>query len=43
MTRFQNCRPPVCSAEGDFMVGPSQEPRIEDEVIGVDDAQVGPH
>jgi hypothetical protein len=29
-------------AEGDFMVGPSQEPRIEDEVVGVDDAQAGP-
>jgi hypothetical protein len=37
MTRFRNCRPPVCSAKGDFMVGPGREPRIRDEVIGVDD------
>jgi hypothetical protein len=41
-TRFWNCHPPVCSAEGDFVVGPSWEPRIRDEVVGVDDAQAGP-
>jgi hypothetical protein len=42
MTRFRNCHPPVCLAEGDFAVGPSRKPRIRDEVIGVDDAQAGP-
>jgi hypothetical protein len=41
-TRFWNCCPPVCSAKGDFMVGPSWEPGIGDEVIGVDDAQASP-
>jgi hypothetical protein len=41
-TRFWNCRPPVCSVEGDFMVGPSQEPRIGDDVIGVNHTQAGP-
>jgi hypothetical protein len=40
-TRFQNCRPPVCSAEGDFVVGLSRELGIGDEVVGVDDAQAG--
>jgi hypothetical protein len=38
-TRFWNCRPPVCSAKGDFAVGPGREPGIEDEVIGMDDVQ----
>jgi hypothetical protein len=42
MTRFWNCRPPICSVEGDFSVGLGREPWIGDEVIGVDDAQVGP-
>jgi hypothetical protein len=41
-TRFWNCRPPVCSTEGDFTVGPGWEPRIGDEVVGVDDVQTGP-
>jgi hypothetical protein len=41
-TRFWNCHPPVCSAEGDFMVGPSREPRIRDEVVDVDSTQAGP-
>jgi hypothetical protein len=39
MTRFRNCRPPICSAEGDFTVGPGQESGIRDEIIGIDDAQ----
>jgi hypothetical protein len=39
MTRFQNCRPSVCSAEGDFTVGLGQESGIRDEVIGIDDSQ----
>jgi hypothetical protein len=42
MTRFRNCRPPVCSAEGDFAMGLGWEPGIRDEVVGVDDAQGGP-
>jgi hypothetical protein len=42
MTRFWDCRPPVCSAEGDFIVGPGQEPGIRDEVVGIDDTQAGP-
>jgi hypothetical protein len=42
MTRFRNCRPPVCSAERDFTVGLGREPRIGDEVVGVEDAQAGP-
>jgi hypothetical protein len=41
-TRFRNCHPSVCSAEGDFTVRLSQEPEIGDEVVGVDDAQAGP-
>jgi hypothetical protein len=41
MTRFWNCRPPICSVKGDFMEGRSREPRIKDEVIDVDDAQAG--
>jgi hypothetical protein len=41
-TRFQNCYPPVYSTEGDFAVGPGRESRIGDEVVGVDDVQVGP-
>jgi hypothetical protein len=41
MTRFRNCRPPICSAEGDFTVGPSREPGVGDEVVGVDDTQAG--
>jgi hypothetical protein len=41
-TRFQNCRPPVCSTEGDFAVGPGWKLEIGDEVVGVDDVQAGP-
>jgi hypothetical protein len=41
MTRFHNCYPPVYSTEGDFVMGPGREPRIGDEVVGVDDVQVG--
>jgi hypothetical protein len=39
MTRFQNCRPPICSAKGDFVVGPGRESGIRDKIIGIDDAQ----
>jgi hypothetical protein len=42
ITKFRNCHPPVYSAEGDFTVGPSREPRIRDEVVSVGDAQAGP-
>jgi hypothetical protein len=42
MTRFQNCYPPVYSAEGDFAFGPGWKPEIGDEVVGVDDVQAGP-
>jgi hypothetical protein len=38
-TRFWNCYPPICSAEGDFTVGPGRESGIKDEIIGIDDAQ----
>jgi hypothetical protein len=38
-TRFRNCCPPICSAEGDFTVGLGRESRIRDEIIGIDDAQ----
>jgi hypothetical protein len=41
-TRFQDCRPPVCLVEGDFTVGLGREPRIGDEVVGVDDTQISP-
>jgi hypothetical protein len=41
-TKFQDCCPLVHSAEGDFTVGLGREPRIRDEVVGIDDAQAGP-
>jgi hypothetical protein len=42
LTRFWNYRPPVCSAEEDFVVGPGGESGIRDEVVGIDDVQTGP-